>query len=214
MIEQSRPVDPMLDSRDTDSPLSVAGQVTRSADEADELFDNDALEIMLRLYRAVAAVDRTHAAELAPHRLTLNHFQILSTLHRAGHPLPMGDLGRAISVRAANLTGLVDVLSRRMLVRRAMNAHDRRSFLVGLTSEGNDFMKRFLPGHWRYLRVLTSELTTDDKKQLSSLLERFEQSVDSAPPADLVKDSPAARAHAVNERPSPEFNSDSDTGLD
>lgn len=189
MFEHPRQVDPILNPQDPHSELSVAGQVARSADEADELFDNDALEIMLRLYRAVAAVDRTHAAELTPHRLTLNHFQILSTLYRAGHPLPMGDLGRAISVRAANLTGLVDVLSRRLLVRRTMNASDRRSFLVALTAEGTDFMKKFLPGHWRYLRALTSKLTAGEKKQLSALLERLEESVDAAPPAEFTTNS-------------------------
>jgi DNA-binding MarR family transcriptional regulator len=165
-----------------DASLSVTGQVARSAEEAGDEFDADALTIMLRLYCAIAAVERTHAAELAPYRLSLSQFQILSTLHRASGPLPMRELAAAVSVRAANLTGLVDVLARRSLVGRAINPSDRRSFLVSLTPEGEEFLQGFLPGHWRYLNVLTSQLSKAEKTQLSDLLERLERSIDAAPP--------------------------------
>ena len=46
--------------------LSVPEQVSLSAQEAGDDFDPESLTVMMLLYRAVAAVDRTHAAELAP----------------------------------------------------------------------------------------------------------------------------------------------------
>ena len=62
--------------------LSVSEQVTRSAQEAGNDLDPESLTVMMMLYRAVAAVDRTHAAELAPYKLSLGQFQALSVLHR------------------------------------------------------------------------------------------------------------------------------------
>lgn len=162
--------------------LSVAEQVARSAREAGDDFDPESLTVMLLLYRAVAAVDRTHAAELGPHKLTLSQFQALSVLHRAQEPVTMGELAELLSVRRANLTGLVDTLARRSLVRRVLNPGDRRSFLVEITPAAEAFLTQFLPHHWRYLKLLTSGLTSDEMRQLAQLLDRLRASVEAAPP--------------------------------
>ncbi|MBS4730298.1 MarR family transcriptional regulator [Mycobacterium sp. SM1] len=162
--------------------LSVAEQVTRSAREAGDDFDPESLTVMMMLYRAVAAVDRTHAAELAPYKLSLSQFQALSVLHRVQEPVTMGELAELLSVRRANLTGLIDTLARRSLVRRVLNPHDRRSFLVEITPAAEAFLAGFLPHHWRYLKVLTSGLTSDDLHQLAVLLDRLRVSIETAPP--------------------------------
>lgn len=162
--------------------LSVAQQVTRSAGKAGDDFDPESLTVMLMLYRAVAAVDRTHAAELGPHKLTLSQFQALSVLHRVQEPVTMGELAELLSVRRANLTGLIDTLARRSLVQRVLNRHDRRSFLVEITPAAEAFLAGFLPHHWRYLKLLTSGLTGDELRQLAELLDRLRTSIESAAP--------------------------------
>ncbi|MDI3313807.1 MAG: MarR family transcriptional regulator [Mycobacterium sp.] len=162
--------------------LSVAEQVTRSAHEAGDDFDPESLTVMMMLYRAVAAADRTHAAELAPYKLSLSQFQALSVLHRVQEPVTMGELAELLSVRRANLTGLIDTLARRSLVRRVLNPHDRRSFLVEITPVAEAFLAGFLPHHWRYLKVLTSGLTGDELRQLAALLDRLRVSIETAPP--------------------------------
>lgn len=160
--------------------MSVAQQVRRSAREAGDDFDPEALTVMMMLYRAVAAVDRTHAAELAPYKLSLSQFQTLSVLHRVQEPVTMGELAELLSVRRANLTGLIDTLAQRSLVQRVLNPHDRRSFLVEITPAAEAFLADFLPRHWRFLKGLTSGLTTDELQQLGALLDRFQASMATA----------------------------------
>lgn len=163
--------------------LSVAEQVARSAGEAGAEFDPESLTVMMLLYRAVAAVDRTHAAELAPYKLTLSQFQALSVLHRVQKPVTMGELAELLSVRRANLTGLIDTLARRSLVQRVLNPRDRRSFLVEITPAAEEFLTEFLPVHWRFLKGLTNGLTNDEMQQLAALLDRLRVSIESAPPS-------------------------------
>ena len=132
--------------------LSIADQVAMSAQEATPDFDPLPLALTLSLYRTMSAFDRVHADELAPVRLSVTQFNVLSVLLRVDEPLTMGELAQAVSVRSANLTAVTDSLVARGLVDRTLNPADRRSFLVSITPEGHQFMAGFLPGHWRVLQ--------------------------------------------------------------
>jgi DNA-binding MarR family transcriptional regulator len=163
-----------------DAHSTVEWQVARAAPEPGAGSDPDVLALMLTLYRAMTAFDRAEAAELAPHGLTVSQLNILTVLHRADRPLTMGELGHAVSVRPANLTGVVDGLTRRSLVERQINPFDRRSYLITKTAAGEDFLAGFLPGHWRHLDRLMSGLDADERAALTDLLERLRQSVETA----------------------------------
>ena len=172
--------------------LSVPEQVSLSAQEAGDDFDPESLTVMMLLYRAVAAVDRTHAAELAPYKLSLGQFQALSVLHRVQEPVTMGELAELLSVRRANLTGLIDTLARRSLVQRVLNPHDRRSFLVEITPAAEALLAGFLPRHWRYLNTLTGGLSSEELRQLAQLLDLLRSSVESAPACPSPAPAPTA----------------------
>jgi len=62
--------------------LSIADQVAMSAQEATPDFDPLALALTLSLYRTMSAFDRVHAEELAPVRLSVTQFNVLSVLLR------------------------------------------------------------------------------------------------------------------------------------
>src|SRR6185503_5259512 len=51
-------------------------------------------------------------------------------------PIPMGRLADALSCDASNVTGLVDRLESRGLIRRQPSAEDRRIKVLELTAEG------------------------------------------------------------------------------
>jgi DNA-binding MarR family transcriptional regulator len=53
-----------------------------------------------------------------------------------GRPLPMGRLAETLSCDASNVTGLVDRLEARGLVRRQASEHDRRVKVLELTPAG------------------------------------------------------------------------------
>jgi DNA-binding MarR family transcriptional regulator len=152
----------------------------RAAQEHGAGSDPGVLALMLTLYRAMTAFDRAEAAELAPHGLTVSQLNILTVLHRADRPLTMGELGHAVSVRPANLTGVVDGLTRRSLVERQINPFDRRSYLITKTPAGEDFLTGFLPEHWQRLDRLMGGLDRNERAVLTDLLERLRQSVETA----------------------------------
>src|SRR6185369_17424478 len=53
-----------------------------------------------------------------------------------GKPLPMGQLAETLACHASNVTGLVDRLESRGLVRRQLSDEDRRLKVLALTSAG------------------------------------------------------------------------------
>ena len=171
----------------TQDETSVPWQVSRAAEQHGEEFDPTLLALTLTLYRTMWAFDRVSAAELAPHGFTVSQFHILAVLHRAEHPLTMGELGRAVSVRPANLTGVVDALTRRSLIERQVNPTDRRSFLIRNTAAGEDFLVRFLPGHWQYLQTMMAGLSREQRVQLTDLLGRLHTSVVAAEPVPAAE---------------------------
>ncbi len=163
---------------------TVPWQVSRAAEQHGSDFDPSVLALTLTFYRSMWSFDRVSAAELSPHGLTVSQFHILAVLHRAVRPLTMGELGRAVAVRPANLTGVVDALTRRSLVERRVNPTDRRSYLIANTVAGEDFLARFLPGHWRYLESMMSGLDRNERVALTQLLNRLHASVEAMSASD------------------------------
>lgn len=159
---------------------SVSEQVSRALAREGPGFDPLLLTLTLSLIRAGADFERAHVRELAPHGLTTGQFNVLTVLDRAEGAMTMGEVGQAVSVRPANLTGVVDVLARRGLVAREPHPTDRRASNVRLTQQGRDFLGPFLQEHWRYLGRLFAGLTLREREDLGRLLEAFHESVRAA----------------------------------
>ena len=75
------------------------------------------------------------AAELRELGLTPGEVNALAQL-RAERPLSVAELVAVTGQRPSTVTGVIDRLERRGLARRAVNARDRRSFVLELTPEG------------------------------------------------------------------------------
>jgi len=78
--------------------------------------------------------------------LTLPQFDVLAELARAeGHGFTFVDLSRLLLVTSGNLTGIVDRLEARNLVRREADLSDRRTIRVRLTQKGRTLTEEILP---------------------------------------------------------------------
>ena len=75
------------------------------------------------------------AGELSDLRLRQAEVNVLAQL-RPGAPRSVGELVAATGQRPSTLTGVLDRLERRRLVRRRVNPADRRSFTIALTASG------------------------------------------------------------------------------
>src|SRR6184192_2888535 len=87
-----------------------------------------------------------------------------------GRPLPMSRLADTLSCDASNVTGLVDRLESRGLVRRQPSSHDRRVKVLQLTPTGArlraQLLRRMTAGS-----LPLSRLSVDDQRTLVKILE-------------------------------------------
>jgi DNA-binding MarR family transcriptional regulator len=92
----------------------------------------DAWEMLVRLFFSQRASLPTLAAEL---RLSPAQCHLLHLIE-PDRPLPMKRLAQALACDASNVTGLVDRLESRGLVRRQPSEEDRRVKVLVLTTTG------------------------------------------------------------------------------
>jgi MarR family transcriptional regulator, organic hydroperoxide resistance regulator len=97
--------------------------------------------VVAALEAAVHRVLDHLTAELADLGLRQAEINVLAQL-RPGTPRAVGELVAATGQRPSTLTGVLDRLERRRLVRRRVNAADRRSFTIELTAAGERAAER------------------------------------------------------------------------
>src|ERR1700709_2175506 len=92
----------------------------------------EAWHLLVQLFFAQRANLPPLAAELelSPAQCHVLH------LIEPGRPIPMGQLAETLACDASNVTGLVDRLESRGLVRRSPSAEDRRVKVLDLTPTG------------------------------------------------------------------------------
>jgi DNA-binding MarR family transcriptional regulator len=87
-----------------------------------------------------------------------------------GRPLPMSRLAETLSCDASNVTGLIDRLESRGLVRRQPSPHDRRVKALQLTPTGSRVRMQLLRRMARRSLPL-SRLSLDQQRTLVTILE-------------------------------------------
>ncbi len=80
---------------------------------------------------------------LRPFDLTFARYEVLMLLYlsRRGS-LPLGKIGERLQVHRTSVTGLIDRLEERGLVRRIPHEHDRRTTLAEIQPEGREVAER------------------------------------------------------------------------
>jgi DNA-binding MarR family transcriptional regulator len=124
------------------------------------------------LVQFVLFAQRSHLPSLAA-ELQLSPAQChVLRLIEPGRPIPMGQLAGALDCDASNVTGLVDRLESRGLVRRRPSGADRRVKVLDLTPTGSRLRALFLD------RITTppatlGRLTVSEQRALVRILTRL-----------------------------------------
>lgn len=126
----------------------------------------DLLELLAALGTAQWA---DFASAAAHHGLTSTQAKVLAQLDG---PLPMRGLAALLVCDASNVTGIVDRLEARGLVRREADTADRRVKNVVATDEGRDTIRR-VREEMQATHGALDTLTEDESATLYSLLERL-----------------------------------------
>ena len=89
-----------------------------------------------------------------------------------GRTIPMGQLAEILACDASNVTGLVDRLESRGLVRRQPSAEDRRSKVLELTPAGVR-LRSIVLEHMTTPPEILHRLSADEQRALVKMLKRL-----------------------------------------
>jgi DNA-binding MarR family transcriptional regulator len=106
-----------------------------------------------------------------------SQFNVLNLLRSEGEGLSQIELSRQLIMHRSNVTGLVDRLEKRGLVKRKDYASDRRAYRVVLSPEGAELLATILPEYHRGAESVWQDLPS---AQVARLLESLRKAAENA----------------------------------
>jgi len=128
-------------------------------------FDKTGL-LMGKLNRSLR---RNYDRQLKEFGLTPCQFEVLMTLWEEENIL-LSELGRRVSRDGPTITGVIDRMERKMLVKRKRDSNDRRVIKVLLTAKSNGLKEQLSVTKKQILERITESLTSKEINQLEALL--------------------------------------------
>ncbi|MET9118896.1 MarR family transcriptional regulator [Streptomyces longwoodensis] len=128
------------------------------------------VELFGQLVRAVHVISQSGARELRSEGLTPAQYKTLAMV--AARPeMQQSDLSDALGVTKGNISMLVARLEADGLLSRTPSG---AAYLLRLTPDGRDLVKRLRPQHARFMAACFSPLTEGELETLRGLLSRLE----------------------------------------
>ncbi|MBI4000656.1 MAG: MarR family transcriptional regulator [Nitrospira defluvii] len=145
------------------------------------LKDDPHLKVLRPLVEAYLSFWRTDSRHVRSLRLTPSQFDVIATLGDT-EGLTCAELSTATLVTKGTLTGVLDRLEAKGLIRRIPVAADRRSTRICLTDKGDRLFRKTFAAHIAFIRpYFERALSTAEAEQLRRLLIRLRQSFQEAP---------------------------------
>lgn len=149
--------------------------------EIPDLKDDPHLKVLRPLVEAYLSFWRTDSRHVRSLQLTPSQFDVIATLGDT-EGLTCAELSAATLVTKGTLTGVLDRLAAKGLIRRMPVAADRRSTRIRLTEKGDRLFQTTFAAHIAFIRpYFERALTKEDAEQLRTLLLRLRQSFQEAP---------------------------------
>lgn len=161
---------------DSSSQLSLEAQVTRPADQP---FIDTARALVKAAFLFVNRPGRSYQV----YDLTVAQMDVLGALARAeGASLSCSEIAERTLITKGGITGLLDRLEARGLVKRVPSPDDRRSVLVRLSAKGIELFRKLYPELVRGNRSrLEKALTPDQMKEFGKLLALLIRNLETQP---------------------------------
>ena len=110
--------------------------------------------------------------------LSSSQFNLLNLCNGAEKELTQMEISRELLMHRSNVTGLVDRLEKKGLVRRIRGKADRRTFAIVLTEKGKQLMSRILPEYHESTDKVFGNVSGSDLEIFSEVLKRVNRKVD------------------------------------
>ena len=117
-----------------------------------------------------------------PWNLSPSQFNVLNLLNDRPAGFTQSELSRQLIMHRSNVTGLIDRLERRGLVRRADSATDRRAYRVALTPAGQKLIREILPRYYTAAEQIWGALPVRRTNQLVAELAQLSANTESITP--------------------------------
>ena len=131
---------------------------------------------LVRTYQVFATYSAAHISKLG---LTECQFDIIATLgNTAG--MSFRDLGEKTLITKGTLTGVVDRLETKGLVRRIASPSDGRSQIVQLTKAGDKMFAKVFPAHMAHLEPVFAAYSKKELEDTTSVLRHLHEAFSSA----------------------------------
>jgi DNA-binding MarR family transcriptional regulator len=131
-------------------------------------------QLMARLHRSLR---RNYDRQLKSFGLTPCQFEVLMTLW-SEDGIVLGELRRRVSRDGPTITGVVDRMEKKMLVKRIRDPRDRRVVKVHLTSKGENLKGDLERTKKVIMEKITRSLSLKDMNSLVSLMEKMMRNVE------------------------------------
>lgn len=136
------------------------------------------VQAVIWLFRAYNAALNAQAEELRPLGLSPSAFNVLmALLNTPGNSLEPCQLAERLLVSRPSITGLLDTLQAKALIRRAPDAGDRRRIHAVLTERARALLQGHFAQHYERQNCLLADLSPDETAQLVILLRRIRGAV-------------------------------------
>lgn len=106
--------------------------------------------------------------------LTSPQFDVIATLGNT-EGMNLKELGQNTLITKGTLTGIIDRLEEKGLVKRTTPHTDRRMFHVALTPTGQELFEKIFPDHILFLKQYFDKLTSLEQQELTDSLKKFQQ---------------------------------------
>lgn len=124
---------------------------------------------LARTYQAFTHYSAAHVRELG---LTPSQFDVISTLGNT-QGMPLCRLAEKTLITKGTLTGVLDRLESKGLLKRVVPPENRRSFIAMLTPEGEKLFETAFPAHRAYLEKHLEKLSPEELDEIRLSLEKL-----------------------------------------
>lgn len=131
-------------------------------------------KLIITLSRALQSTHRASELLFYQNDITMSQFMVLEALYHKG-ALTVKEIIDAILSSSGNMTVVLRNLEKQGLIERQCNPVDKRSFLIHLTSKGQQHIALLYQQHMNYVALALESISETEKKQVISILRKLSQ---------------------------------------
>lgn len=133
---------------------------------------NEKVAILIK--KTALKIEKTAIPILAPYELTNTQYKIMMTLYKnQDKAIRQTDIEEKFSLTNPSVTGIIQNLEKKNLVKRIQNPDDKRSKLIILTDKAIS-MREEISGLGEFIEAqVTKKLTNEEYHQLITLLKKI-----------------------------------------